>query len=111
MKIAISVTRNDIHSRYDRRFGRCPWFLVWDTLNLEGRFVRNSLSPEAKDAGKNAADLLSQWEVEAVFSGAFGNTAMRRLRECGINMFLLRDDGLTLADILKLRDKNFNIQA
>lgn len=109
MLIAISCTKDEIHARFDRRFGRCEWFLLWNTTSLSGRFVRNKLMGETQEAGPGAAEVLYEHKVQQVFSGDFGEPAAEKLRELGIQMFILRDDGLSLFEILKLRGKTISI--
>jgi predicted Fe-Mo cluster-binding NifX family protein len=110
MRIALSCTKNDINARFDRRFGRCPWFLVWDTLLLKGQFVRNHPADKEDDAGVNAAALLASHKVQRVFASDYGKLAAAALRKQGIEMFLLRDEGVGLLDILKLRKKDFSLE-
>ncbi|HRY98220.1 MAG TPA: NifB/NifX family molybdenum-iron cluster-binding protein [Bacteroidales bacterium] len=103
MKKAITATRADIHGRFDRRFGRSPWFFVWDTSTGEGRFVPNPGSNAETESGTVASQALVELGVKQVFSGDFGPGASQQLQASGISLFLLRDDRRHLSEILHVK--------
>lgn len=109
MLIAICCTRNDINARFDRRFGRCPWFLLWDKEKMKGEFIPNDFGNSIDEQGVRVADMLAEKGVRRVFAADFGPHAEERLREHGIDMFLLRDDGVSLADILRIKGQKLHI--
>lgn len=110
MKNAITATRNDLNARFDRRYGRCGWFLVWDDVSREAWFLKNPGSGLGNEAGAAATEALRAQQVERVFTGDMGVEALKRLNECGIGSFIIRDQHRTLSEILDLKTNPITIK-
>jgi len=88
MKIAISVTRPGDEATLEMRFGRCPYFAVYDSESENFDWYENEGIKAASGAGTGAAQALLDRGVEAVISGQFGPKAVQVLEAGGVKMFL-----------------------
>ncbi len=100
MKIAISVTRPGNDATLEMRFGRCPFFAVYDSEKEEFEWYENEGSKAASGAGTGAAQALLDRGVEVVISGQFGPKAVQVLEAGGIKMLLAPPD-LPLAQVIE----------
>jgi predicted Fe-Mo cluster-binding NifX family protein len=71
----------------DPRFGRCAYFIMWDSNSEEWAAVDNPATTASGGAGPQAAQFLADQGVEAVVSGAFGPNAFTSLEAAGIDMY------------------------
>lgn len=87
MKIAVTSVGRGLEDRVDRRFGRCPYFVVADTMTLEIDAVENEGMSKDSGAGLCAARQLTECEVDAVVTGQCGPKAFRALHAAGMGVF------------------------
>ncbi len=99
MKIAISATRPGAEATLEMRFGRCPFFAVYDSETKQFEWYENEGIKAASGAGTGAAQALLDRGVEAVVSGQFGPKAVQVLEAGGIKMFLAPAD-LPLSQVI-----------
>ncbi len=92
MKIAISVTKAGTEANLEMRFGRCPYFAVYDSETKEYEWFENSGIKAASGAGTGAAQALINRDVEIVISGQFGPKAVQVLEAAKIKMLLAKPD-------------------
>lgn len=92
MKVAISATGDNLSSRVDRRFGRCPWFLFVDAESLRYEAVENENADAISGAGAACAQLVLEKEVDAVISGQVGPNAYEVLKQEGVDIFIAPHD-------------------
>jgi predicted Fe-Mo cluster-binding NifX family protein len=88
MKIAISSSGQDLYSRIDPRFGRCPHFIVVDTETMDFEYIDNESSAIGGGAGIQSAQFLASKGVKAIITGNCGPNAMTTLATAGIQVFL-----------------------
>jgi predicted Fe-Mo cluster-binding NifX family protein len=102
MKLALSVNAQAENPKLDQRFGRCPYFLVVDTITQDRVFLRNPGLDSERGAGTQAAQYLVNNRVEAIISGHFGPNAYSVLEAAGIQMYSANNDKVDtiLADFL-----------
>jgi predicted Fe-Mo cluster-binding NifX family protein len=86
-RIAVTVTRPDPEAEADTRFGRAPYFMLYDTGNEEWESLANPALEAGGGAGVQAAQYLADRRIEAVVSGAFGPNAFTVLQAAGIAMY------------------------
>jgi len=72
MKIAITSTGNNIEAQLDKRFGRCSYFVVYDTATKSTEFIPNPNIDSIEGAGPASVQLVSSKGVKKVVSGEFG---------------------------------------
>lgn len=86
MKVVVSSTGTTLDSLVDPRFGRCPYFIVIDTENLNFESVPNQSLTQAHGAGIAAAQLVAKLGAETVLTGQVGPNAHMALSHTGITV-------------------------
>lgn len=79
MKVAISSTGPDLKGNVDPRFGRCAYFIFYDTDTGEWDAAPNGNRDAAGGAGIRTAQSVVDRGVEAVITGNIGPNAMQVL--------------------------------
>jgi len=69
MKIAISSEGESLNSNIDRRFERCPYFIIIDTKTKNFESVPNSGSVRKDGTSSSALNIVLSNGVEAVITG------------------------------------------
>ena len=87
MKVAISSSGRTLQSNVDSRFGRCPYFLIYDTDSGDIKAIENQSRQAMGGAGIQAAQMVSDKKVEAVITGNIGPNAFKVLSSASINVF------------------------
>jgi predicted Fe-Mo cluster-binding NifX family protein len=89
MKIAIPAVDREPTATIDARFGRAPWFLVYDTEMLTWVAVENSPNLQAvQGAGIQSAETLVRHGVTVVLTPHCGPKAFRVLQAAGVTIYL-----------------------
>ena len=101
MKIAISLTAGGSQALVSSRFGRCPYFMLYDTDTDEKEVFPNTSATEAGGAGTSAAQTIVDKGVRAVLSGRVGPKAFQVLSTAGVDIFLVKD-GTSIEETVKL---------
>jgi predicted Fe-Mo cluster-binding NifX family protein len=83
VKVAVSSVGKTLDSQVDRRFGRCPYFLIVDSETLEFKVVTNAAADAMGGAGIQAANSLVGEGVKAVVTGNVGPNAFQTLSAAG----------------------------
>ena len=91
MLIAVSSEREDLESRVDRLFGRCPCFLLVDTDTMTFRALPNPAQGASGGAGIAAAQFVVREGAKAVLTGNVGPNAMQVLSAAGIPVYTTGD--------------------
>ena len=106
MKIAVTSQGPDLTSKVDPRFGRAPYFLVFDTSDESFEVVSNEQNVNAtQGAGIQAAENVAGKKVDMVVSGNFGPNAFRALEAAGIKAAQWTDGTVSEAIELARNDK------
>jgi predicted Fe-Mo cluster-binding NifX family protein len=92
MKIAISVTAAGEAATLEMRFGRCPYFAVYDSESKEFEWFENAGIKATSGAGTGAAQALINRDINVVISGQFGPKAVQVLEAAKIKMLLAPAD-------------------
>lgn len=87
MKIAITSAGENLESPVDSRFGRCRYFIVYDTENENIMCIENVSTDVTGGAGVQAAQLLINSGVEVVITGNIGPNAYTTLSAGGIKIY------------------------
>ncbi len=90
MKIAFTAKGQDLQSEVDARFGRCPFFVIYDTETKETEVVDNQASSgEAHGAGPKTAQKLSEHKCEILITGnGPGGNAATVLEKMNIEIYV-----------------------
>ena len=85
MLIAITALENSLQSEIDPRFGRAAYYMIVNTLTDEVTTHNNSDGVGATNgAGTGAAQTLSEYGVEALYTGSVGPKAAEVLNQANI---------------------------
>ncbi|HNT29340.1 MAG TPA: NifB/NifX family molybdenum-iron cluster-binding protein [bacterium] len=90
MKIAVSAAGTTIEDQMDERFGRCPYFLLVETVDgvIKDVIVTpNEGAIEGHGAGLKAVAQLGELGVEAVITGNLGPNAFNALAQMHISAY------------------------
>lgn len=90
MKICISSTMDRDGAIADKRFGRCPYYAIYDEETQDYRFIENEGITEAHGAGLKAAQTVVDEGVNVVITGNLGPNAMRVLEAGHIEAYELK---------------------
>jgi predicted Fe-Mo cluster-binding NifX family protein len=87
MKIAVSSDGANLDSNVDPRFGRCPYYIIYDTESDEFKSVENNSGQASGGAGIQAAQTISDMKIESVITGNIGPNAFRVLSAASIKVY------------------------
>ena len=87
MKIAISATSQNKESFLDRRFGRCDYFLIFNTETGEYEAVSNNGVSSGGGAGIAAASQIIEENVSVLITGNLGPNAFELIEKAGIRAY------------------------
>jgi predicted Fe-Mo cluster-binding NifX family protein len=87
MKIAITSQGTDLKAEVDFRFGRCQYFIIYDTETGNLESLENPGISAGGGAGIQTAQTISDKGVEAVLTGNVGPNAFQTLSAAGIKIY------------------------
>jgi len=87
MKVAVSSTGTSLDSNVDARFGRCPYFIIYDTDSGNFEYIENQSRQAMGGAGIQTAQMLINQNVEAIITGNIGPNAYRVLSSSPIKVY------------------------
>ena len=88
MKVALSVSGNDLDASIDPRFGRCARFIVVDPETMQYEVFDNGNVALGGGAGINAAQFVASKGADVVITGNCGPNAMRTLSAAGVRVII-----------------------
>lgn len=86
MKIAITSQGQDANSPVDPRFGRCKYFLIFETDSDGFEIIENPNLQSSGGAGIQAGQLMLSKGVKMVLTGNVGPNASQVLTPAGIKI-------------------------
>ena len=86
MKICVSAASNSLDSPIDPRFGRCPYFVIVDSENMQFEVIQNTASGATGGAGIQAAQTIAGKGVKVLITGNVGPNAFQALSAAGIKI-------------------------
>lgn len=87
MRIAVSAEKADLDCFVDARFGRAPYFIIFNTDNDTFEAVSNAENlTAAQGAGVQTAQLVAGFKPDLVISGNIGPKAFAALQTAGIRI-------------------------
>jgi len=87
MIVAISSTGTSLESKVDSRFGRCPFFIIYNTDNDSFEHVENQARQAMGGAGIQTGQMIAGRGVKAVITGNVGPNAFKVLAAAGIEIY------------------------
>ena len=104
MKIAISAKGKNSISMIDDRFGRCEYFVIYNSDDDSIEAIENSARNEAGGAGGKAVKLLSQQKVDIALVPELGPKAKDAIVAFGIAAFKIKDCSTVQEAITKYKN-------
>ena len=87
MKIAASSSGNNLDSQIDPRFGRCAFFLIVETDDMNFEAFNNESISLGGGAGIQAAQFVASKGAKAILTGNVGPNAVKTLGAAGVDIF------------------------
>jgi len=104
MRTVITSTGNTLESSIDMRFGRCVYFVVYDTESKSMEFIPNPYKDLDEDAGSLSVKLVASRNVSKIVSGEFGLRIKPLLDSMKIQMIVVKDLHKKVYEIIALLD-------
>ena len=86
MKIAITSTGAKLEDKVDPRFGRCRYFILFDTDTKKFEAIENTGAQGMGGVGIQSGQIMADKGVETVFTGSCGPNAFQTLQAAGIKV-------------------------
>ena len=102
MKVAITSTGNNLDSKLDQRFGRCLFFIIYDSETKGMEFIPNPNKNAEEDAGPASVQLVALRNVKKIISGEFGIKIKSLLDSLKIQMIVLKEPEKTIGEIINM---------
>ena len=87
MKICITARGPATGDLFEERFGRAPWFILYDTDTGTTDAIQNGLIVESGGVGPKAVQVLEMHGVAALITGMVGTHARDALDASGMTVF------------------------
>lgn len=101
MRVAITSTGNNLQSTIDPRFGRCAYFVIYDTETKATEFIPNPNIDVTDGAGPASVQLVASRDISKVVSGEFGMKIKSLFDSLKIQMILMKKKK-TIEEIIEL---------
>ncbi len=102
MKVAITSKGNSLDDKLDERFGRCSYFVVYDTETKGTEFIPNPNKDAREGAGPASVQLVASRDVQKIISGEFGMKIKSILDSLKIQMVVIKDTEKTVNEIIRM---------
>ena len=101
MTIAIPASNKNIDSSVDDRFGRCPFFCLYNQKTRQIEFKENSLRNGSGGVGPQVVEFLANNDVNQVYAMEFGPKAKEMLDKLKIETQVV-EIKQTVSEIIEL---------
>ncbi|HOP05556.1 MAG TPA: NifB/NifX family molybdenum-iron cluster-binding protein [Tenuifilaceae bacterium] len=91
MKVAITSTGNSMESILDERFGRCSYFVIYDTESKSTEFIPNPNKDAENGAGPASVQVVASRNVSKIVSGEFGMKIKSLVDSLKIQMIVVKE--------------------
>ena len=102
MKVAITSNGNSLESKLDQRFGRCGFFVIYDTETKGMEFIPNPNKDAQEGAGPASVQLVASRDVKKIISGEFGIKIKSLLDSLKIQMIVLKEPDKSIREIIDM---------
>jgi predicted Fe-Mo cluster-binding NifX family protein len=102
MKVAITSSGNNPDSKLDSRFGRCSYFVIYDTETRGMEFLPNPYKEVEEGAGTSSVKLMASKGAVKIISGEFGIKIKPLLDSLKIQMIVLKNEEKSIQDIINI---------
>ena len=101
MKVAITSTGNTLESNVDQRFGRCAYFVIYDSESKSVEYIPNPNKQISEGAGPASVQILAERGVNKIVSGDFGLKVKPLLDSLKVQMIVIKHTQKTVSDIIE----------
>jgi predicted Fe-Mo cluster-binding NifX family protein len=105
MKVAITSTGDNLESKLDQRFGRCGYFIIYDTVTKATEFIPNPHKDAQEGAGPASVQLVASRNIQKIISGEFGIKIKPLLDSLKIQMIVLKQPEKSIREIIDMLNK------
>lgn len=105
MRVAITSTGNNPDSSLDQRFGRCSFFVIFDTETGSIEYIPNPNKDALEGAGPASVQLLASRNIHKIISGEFGFKIKPLLDSLKIQMIVYKEDNATISRLIEMISK------
>lgn len=102
MKVALTSTGNSLESKLDRRFGRCSYFVIYDSETKGIEFIPNPNKDAQEGAGPASVQVVASRNVQKIISGEFGIKIKSLLDSLKIQMIVMKEPDKKIEEIIKM---------
>ena len=102
MIVAITSTGNSLENKLDQRFGRCGFFIIFDTETKGMEFIPNPNKDAQEGAGPASVQLVASRNVQKIISGEFGIKIKSLLDSLKIQMIVFKEPEKTIGEIINI---------
>lgn len=104
MKVAITSTGNSPDSTLDSRFGRCSYFVIYDTESRATEYIPNQNKENVEGAGPASVQLIASRGATKVVSGEFGAKVKSLFDSLKIQLIILNDSEKKIGEVIEMLD-------
>ncbi len=102
MKVAITSTGETTESTLDMHFGRCAYYIIYDTESKAIEIIPNPNKDLEKKSGQKSVELLESRNVSKIISGEFGLKIKPQLDRLKIQMIVLIKSNKKVQEIIEM---------
>lgn len=106
MRIAITSSGNNLEAFVDQRFGRCSYFVIYDTTSKSVEFIPNPNKDVEEGAGPASVQIVASKNVNKIISGDFGMKIKSLLDSLKIQMITVKEPEKKIKDVIEMISKN-----
>jgi len=101
MKTVITSKGNELSAQFEKRFGRAPYYCIYDENSENISFIPNEQADANGGAGTNAAGKMLELGVKKIISGELGPKAKQLLEKYGVEMISVKEEGQTIQEMIQ----------
>lgn len=105
MKVVITGSAEHPDSIIDNHFGRCAFFIIYDTQLRSTEYIPNPFRSVPESAAVESVRFLVSRGINQIITGELGQKAKGILEREKIQIIILRDQKMKISDIINLLNK------
>jgi len=102
MKVAITSVGNSPDAKLDSRFGRCSYFVIYDTETAATEYIPNINKENIEGCGPASVQFVASKGVRKIVSGEFGAKVKAISDSLQIQLIVLKDPEKTVSEIIQM---------